>query len=86
LTDLSGYAKKSTANGDTRWASGCVCAGRRPFLGRCEVVARRGLETRLNAKLNLQDVRRLRLDLEPWRDTHSVRELDEQLAAVGGAR
>jgi hypothetical protein len=49
-------------------------------------VARRGLETRLNAKLNLQDVRRLRLDLEPWRDTHSVRELDEQLAAVGGAR
>ena len=25
LTDLSGYAKKSTTNGET-WASGCVCA------------------------------------------------------------
>ena len=35
---------------------------------------------------NLQDVRRLRLDLEPWRDTPAVRELDEQLAAAGGAR
>jgi hypothetical protein len=31
-------------------------------------------------------VRRLRLDLEPWRDTQAVRELDEQLAAVGSAR
>jgi hypothetical protein len=29
-------------------------------------------------------VRRLRLDLEPWRDTQAVRELDDQLAAVGG--
>jgi hypothetical protein len=35
---------------------------------------------------NLQDVRRLRLGLAPWRDTQAVRELDEQLAAVGGAR
>jgi hypothetical protein len=35
---------------------------------------------------SLQDVRRLRLDLAPWRDTEAVRELDEQLAAVGGAR
>jgi hypothetical protein len=34
---------------------------------------------------NLQDVRRLRLDLEPWHDTQAVRELDQQLAAVGGA-
>jgi hypothetical protein len=33
---------------------------------------------------NLQDVRRLRLDLEPWRDTQAVRELDEQLATVSG--
>jgi hypothetical protein len=31
---------------------------------------------------NLQDVRRLRRDLEPWRDTQAVRELDEQLAAA----
>jgi hypothetical protein len=30
-------------------------------------------------------VRRLRLDLEPWRDTQAVRELDEQLVAVGDA-
>jgi hypothetical protein len=34
---------------------------------------------------NLQDVRRLRLDLEPWRDTQAVRELYEQLASVGRA-
>jgi hypothetical protein len=27
-------------------------------------------------------VRRLRLDLEPWRDTQAVGELDEQLAIV----
>jgi hypothetical protein len=30
-------------------------------------------------------VHRLRLDLEPWRDTQAVRELDEQLAAVGSS-
>jgi hypothetical protein len=29
---------------------------------------------------------RLRLDLEPWRDTQAVRELDEQLAAFGDGR
>jgi hypothetical protein len=34
---------------------------------------------------DLQDLRWLRLDLEPWRDPQAVRELDEQLAAVGGA-
>jgi tetratricopeptide (TPR) repeat protein len=32
---------------------------------------------------NLQDVRRLRLDLEPWRHAQAVKELDEQLALVG---
>jgi ATP/maltotriose-dependent transcriptional regulator MalT len=32
---------------------------------------------------NLQQVRRLRLDLQPWHDTRAVRELDKQLAAVG---
>jgi hypothetical protein len=32
---------------------------------------------------NLQDACRLRLYLEPWRDAPAVRELDEQLAAVG---
>jgi hypothetical protein len=34
---------------------------------------------------NLQDVRRLRLDLEPWRNTQAVQELDEQLAAASSA-
>ena len=31
---------------------------------------------------NVQDVRRLRLDLQPWHDARAVRELDEQLAGV----
>jgi hypothetical protein len=44
------------------------------------------LADRQQVTINLQDVRRLRLDLEPWRDTQAVRELDEQLAATGGAR
>jgi Tetratricopeptide repeat len=44
------------------------------------------LADRQQVTTNLQDVRRLRLDLEPWRDTQAVREPDEQLAAVGGAR
>jgi hypothetical protein len=34
---------------------------------------------------NLQDVRRLRLDLEPWSDMEAVREPDEQLAAIASA-
>jgi hypothetical protein len=40
-------------------------------------------------KLNLTytviqgDVRRLRLNLEPWRKTQAVKELDEQLALAG---
>ncbi len=42
------------------------------------------LADRQQVTTNLQDVRRLRLDLEPWRDTEAVRELDEQLATVGG--
>jgi transcriptional regulator with XRE-family HTH domain len=32
---------------------------------------------------NLQDVRKLRFELEPWRDSSPVKELDEQLALVG---
>ena len=32
---------------------------------------------------NLQDVRKLRVELEPWRDSYAVKELDEQLAQVG---
>jgi hypothetical protein len=42
------------------------------------------LADRQQVATNLQDVRRLRLDLEPWRDTQAVRELDEQLATVSG--
>jgi tetratricopeptide (TPR) repeat protein len=44
------------------------------------------LADRQQVTTNLQDVRRLRLDLEPWRDTQAVRELDEQLAAASGGR
>jgi hypothetical protein len=43
------------------------------------------LADRQQVTTNLQDVRRLRLDLEPWRGTQAVRELDEQLAAIGSA-
>jgi hypothetical protein len=50
-------------------------------LGR--LVAAPALAERQQVTTNLQDVRRLRLDLEPWRDTQAVRELDEQLATVG---
>ena len=32
---------------------------------------------------NLQDLRRRRLDLEPWGKTRAVRELDDQLALAG---
>ena len=41
------------------------------------------LAERQQVSTNIQDVRRLRLDLQPWRDTRAVRELDELLAAVG---
>jgi hypothetical protein len=40
------------------------------------------LADRQQVRTNLQDVRKLRLELEPWRDAPAVRELDEQLAAV----
>jgi ATP/maltotriose-dependent transcriptional regulator MalT len=32
---------------------------------------------------NLQDVRKLRFELEPWRDGRAVKELDERLAMAG---
>jgi tetratricopeptide (TPR) repeat protein len=41
------------------------------------------LAERQQVRINTQDVRKLRLDLEPWRDTAAVRQLDEQLAAAG---
>jgi transcriptional regulator with XRE-family HTH domain len=42
-----------------------------------------GLATRQQVGPNLQDVRRLRLELEPWRNSRAVKELDEQLGLVG---
>jgi hypothetical protein len=41
------------------------------------------LAARQQVARNLQDVRRLRVDLEPWRRTRAVRELDDQLALAG---
>lgn len=41
------------------------------------------LATRQEVGPNLQDVRKLRLELEPWRDSRPVRTLDEQLALAG---
>ena len=32
---------------------------------------------------NLQDVRKPRVELEPWRNSRAVKELDEQLGQVG---
>jgi transcriptional regulator with XRE-family HTH domain/tetratricopeptide (TPR) repeat protein len=42
-----------------------------------------GLAAQQQVGPNLQDVRKLRLELQPWRDSRAVKELDEQLAAVG---
>jgi hypothetical protein len=41
------------------------------------------LAARQQVAPNLQDVRRLRMELEPWRTTRAVRELDDQLALAG---
>lgn len=41
------------------------------------------LAARQQVAPNLQHVRRLRLDLEPWRKTQAIKELDEQLALAG---
>jgi tetratricopeptide (TPR) repeat protein len=44
-----------------------------------------GIAAQQEVQPNLQDVRKLRLDLEPWRDSQAVKDLDEQLRAVGAA-
>jgi ATP/maltotriose-dependent transcriptional regulator MalT len=41
------------------------------------------LATQQEVAPNLQDVRKLRLELEPWRDSRPVRSLDERLALAG---
>jgi ATP/maltotriose-dependent transcriptional regulator MalT len=42
-----------------------------------------GLATQQEVGPNLQDVRKLRVELEPWRDSGPVRTLDERLALAG---
>jgi tetratricopeptide (TPR) repeat protein len=52
----------------------------------CELGAEAlGIAAQQEVQPNLQDVRKLRLDLEPWRDSQAVKDLDEQLRAVGAA-
>jgi hypothetical protein len=42
-----------------------------------------GLATQQEVGPNLQDVRKLRIELEPWRDSGPVRTLDDRLALAG---
>jgi tetratricopeptide (TPR) repeat protein len=50
----------------------------------CELGAEAlGIAAQQEVQPNLQDVRKLRLDLEPWRDSQAVKDFDEQLRAVG---
>ena len=42
-----------------------------------------GLASQQEVGPNLQDVRKLRIELEPWRDSGPVRTLDERLALAG---
>ena len=52
----------------------------------CELGAEAlGIAAQQEVQPNLQDVRKLRLDLEPWRNSQAVKDLDEQLRAVGAA-
>ncbi len=50
----------------------------------CELGAEAlGIAAQQEVQTNLRDVRKLRLDLEPWRDSQAVKDFDEQLRAVG---
>jgi tetratricopeptide (TPR) repeat protein len=52
----------------------------------CELgVEALGIAAQQEVQPNLQDVRKLRLDLEPWRDSQAVKDFDEQLRVVGAA-
>jgi tetratricopeptide (TPR) repeat protein len=44
-----------------------------------------GLAAQQQVQPNLQDVRKVRLDLEPWRDAEAVREFDDMLRLAGVA-
>jgi len=49
----------------------------------CELGAEAlGIAAQQEVQTNLRDVRKLRLDLEPWRDSQAVKDFDEQLRAV----
>jgi tetratricopeptide (TPR) repeat protein len=52
----------------------------------CELGAEAlGIAAQQEVQTNLQDVRKLRLELEPWRDSQAVKDFDERLQAVGAA-
>lgn len=63
--------------------SGIIDRDHDNLLGRLSLA---GGQLRQQVTPNLQDVRRLPLDLQPWSDTQTVRELDEHFAAVGGTQ
>jgi tetratricopeptide (TPR) repeat protein len=52
----------------------------------CELGAEAlGIAAQQEVQTNLQDVRKLRLELEPWRNSQAVKDFDERLRAVGAA-
>jgi tetratricopeptide (TPR) repeat protein len=52
----------------------------------CELGAEAlGIAAQQEVQTNLQDVRKLRLELEPWRNSQAVKDFDERLRAVGVA-
>jgi tetratricopeptide (TPR) repeat protein len=52
----------------------------------CELGAEAlGIAAQQEVQTNLRDVRKLRLELEPWRNSQAVKDLDERLRAVGAA-
>jgi hypothetical protein len=52
----------------------------------CELgVEALGIAAQQEVQPNLQDVRKVRLELEPWRNSQAVKDFDEQLRAVGAA-
>ena len=52
----------------------------------CELGAEAlGIAAQQEVLTNLQDVRKLRLELEPWRNSQAVKDFDERLRAVGAA-
>jgi hypothetical protein len=44
-----------------------------------------GLAAQQQVQPNLQDARKVQLELEPWRNSQAVREFDERLRMAGAA-